>query len=611
MCTGPRYFYLAIFLAPLVFNPFGGANPYEMAKQSFLFLVLGVFLLLIIVKLWRGREIKLFFNKTVFLIFGLWILSYALSTIFSSAPIESFWGTYDRLQGFLTSAYYGIHFLICLQLFKDAKFTRAFFAATILAGVFVSVYAIMQEFFINPTRLATEGIFAGRPYATVGSPTGLGQFLIFPFFVSLFYGISAWRKNWRQSFLFFTVAVLIAVALGFSENRASILGIGIAVILLIFSALKGRAKKWIFAGLIIFSLAGFILFLSPNLRSLGTRSVLWKDSFRLASQFTPLQFGVGTGLETYYHAIQKTLSPDIYLYERMTDIPDRSHNALLDAFIMRGAFGFLLASLNIIFLIYLFAKKKINTPFVRISYFSIVAYTISVQFGFSLTAQIVFLLAMWAILLLKVFKFKQIQVTFQPAIKILISIFLITLAVFSLWNSKRLFQTDSLFNKAISAYFVSEEIGLNAFDKVIRESPFYAYPYRTVFILFDDYLKENSGAFPRMEFYADKLGEITNKSFHYNLAMAKIADAKGDKTKSKFYFNRAIEQAPNWAIAWMEWGELLFAEKNYKGAIEKFEQLKKLAAVDKEKYKTFRISNSRFFQAMEMLKESYEKIGRK
>ena len=143
-------FYLAIFFVPAVFNPFGGANPYEMAKQSFLFLAIGIFLLLVIVKLWRARETKLFFNKTVFSIFGLWILSYALSTIFSTAPIESFWGTYDRLQGFLTSAYYGIHFLICLQLFRDEKFTRAFFVVTILAGVFVSVYAVMQKFFPDP-----------------------------------------------------------------------------------------------------------------------------------------------------------------------------------------------------------------------------------------------------------------------------------------------------------------------------------------------------------------------------------------------------------------------------------------------------------------------------
>lgn len=603
-----KYFYLAIFLVPLVFNPFGGANPYEMTKQSFLFLILGVFLLLVVVKLWRGREMEVYFNKTVFLIFGLWILSYVLSSVFSFAPTESFWGTYERLQGFLTSAYYGIHFLICLQLFRDEKFMRAFFAVAILCGVFVSVYAIMQEFLFNPTRLATEGIFAGRPYATIGSPTGLGQFLIFPFFVSLFYGISEWRKNRRQSFLFFAVAVLMAIALGFSENRASILGIGIALILFIFSALKGNIKKWIFAGIIIFSLAGFVFFLSPNLRSLGTRSVLWKDSFKLISQFTPLQFGVGTGLETYYHEIQKTLSPDIYLYERMTDIPDRSHNALLDAFIMRGAFGFLLSALNVVFLIYLFAKRKINTPFVRISYFSIIAYTISVQFGFSLTSQIVFLFAMWAILLLNYFDFKQIKISLSPPAripaKILIGIFLVALSLFSLWNSKRLFQTDSLFNKAISAYFVSEKIGLDAFDKVIQESPFYAYPYRTVFILFDDYIKKSADIIPGMEFYANKLGEITNKSFHYNLAMAKVADAKGEKGSAEIYFNRVAEQAPNWAILWMEWGELLFKEKDYKGAIEKFEKLVILSAIDKEKYRTFRISNSRFFQAMEMLKES-------
>lgn len=617
-----KYFYLALFLVPLVFNPFGGANPYEMAKQSFLFFVLSIFLLLVIAKLWfasakasASKHAVITCNKTVFLIFGLWILSYVLSTIFSFAPIESFWGTYERLQGFLISAYYGIHFLICLQLFKDVKFTRAFFAVTILVGVFVSVYAIMQEFFINPTRLATEGIFAGRPYSTIGSPTGLGQFLIFPFFVSLFYGIFAWRKAKPKFYLFFAVAVLIAVALGFSENRASILGVGVAVIFLIFSALKGKVKKWIFATVVFLFFAGFFMFFSSNLRSLGTRSVLWKDSFKLVSQFTPLQFGIGTGLETYYHAIQKTLSPDIYLYERMTDIPDRSHNAFLDAFIMRGVFGFLLAALNIIFLIYLFAKKKINAPFVRISYFSIVAYTISVQFGFSLMSQIVFLLAMWAILLLSVFNFRKIKIEFFQLrgffAKVLLSVFLAALTLFSLWNSARLFQTDSLFNKAISAYFVSEEAGLAAFDKVIQKSPFYAYPYRTVFILLDDYMKKNADIIPGMEFYANKLGEITNKSFHYNLAMAKIADAKGDKTQEEIYFNRVVEQAPNWAIFWMEWGELLFKESDYKGAIEKFERLVKLAAIDKDKYKTFRISNQRFFEALEMLKESYEKLGQK
>ncbi|MBI4994138.1 O-antigen ligase family protein [Candidatus Peregrinibacteria bacterium] len=616
----PSLFYLTVFLAPLVFNPFGGASPYEMAKQSFLFLVIGVFLLLVIVKLWHAKETLLFFNKTVFLIFGLWIFSFALSTIFSFAPIESFWGTYERLQGFLTNAYYGIHFLICLQLFRDEKFTRRFFAVAILVGVFVSVYAVMQEFFVNPTRLAVEGIFAGRPYSTIGSPTGLGQFLIFPFFVSLFYGIFEWRlacrqagKNRMQELLFFGVAILIAITLGFSENRASILGISVAIILFIFSVLKSNIKKWIFAAAILLALSGFFVFFSSDLRSLGTRSVLWKSSSALISQefSNPKKFLLGFGPEIYYHAIQKTLSPDIYSYERMTDIPDRSHNALLDALIMRGSFGFLLAALNIVFLIYLFIKRKIKMQNAKIAFFILVAYTISAQFSFSLTSQIVFLLGAWAIILPAVFKFRQIKIGLKFSAKVLISIFLIALALFSLWNSKRLFQTDSLFNKAISAYFVSEEIGLEAFDKVIKTSPFYAYPHRTVFILFDDYLRENSAVLPRMKFYADKLGEITNKSFHYNLAMAKIADAKGDRTQENFYFNRAVEQAPSWAILWMEWGELLFKEKDYKGAIEKFERLIKLSAVDKEKYRTFRISNQRFFEALQMLIESYEKLGLK
>lgn len=125
-------------------------------------------------------------------------------------------------------------------------------------------------------------------------------------------------------------------------------------------------------------------------------------------------------------------------------------------------------------------------------------------------------------------------------------------------------------------------------------------------------MKENPDAFLRMEFYADKLGAITNKNFQYNLAMAKIADAKGDRIAAEKYFKNAVKQAPSWAILWMEWGELLFAEKDYKGAIGKFEYLKSLAPDFKnwnsERERIWRISNSRFFQAMEMLKQSRAKM---
>lgn len=613
--------FLSVFAVPLIYNPWGGINQYELPKQAFLISFLGLFLIILIIELWRRSAFKISVNKTVLIVSLLWLFSYLVSTLLSIAPTESFWGTYDRMHGLINIFFLALFFVLCLQILSDSRLQKIFFRITFVCGLLVSIYAISQALGWDPFRASAPLVFAGRSFATLGSPTELGQFLIFPVFIAFFLMLEN-RKDKKLAILLACAFLLMLAALFLTKNRASILAVGCALLLFLFVKSQiGRTKKAMIAFVIICAAAGFFYFFAPDLRSLGTRSVLWLNSIGLI----PSHLVFGSGLETYYQRIQTVLPSDLYMFERMSDIPDRAHNEVLDIAVTRGLIGMILYLFNIVFLGYLLFKKRIKGTVGFIALFSIIAYTISMQFGFSSTVHFVFLLAMWALLLGDSLKFSNLKIAFPKSIKVLVCAVLVVAGSGLIAFSVRNVETDMFFKQGVKEYILyGEAAALRLFERAINLNPYYGYLHRSAVTLTYKYAAADKEIIPKLENQADKLGEITNQSFHYELAKAEIETAKGNKDAAEIYFNNAARKAPNWAVLWEEWGRIAFDNKNYENAANKFEKLISLAppywkfgvdlekrtADERQKYMIFYKSNQGIMDALGMLAQSYEKLNR-
>lgn len=596
-----EWLYTLIFLIPLIFNPFGNI-PYEIPKVAYLIIFTCIGITLLVLSILLNK--KYYFNKNVFLVIGLWILSFLLSTIFSISPYESFWGSYVRMGGLFIYIYYFLHFFICLQIFRDVNIRKLFYAIALFCGVLVSIYAIMQYFKIDPIPIGNIDLFNGRPYSTIGQPNMLGQWLIFPFFIA-FFNISKDKNKWIYGIIF----ILIGIALYLTMNRATFIGIFISFILLGFYYLKGTYKKIFSISIIIAGILFAVFLANSSLRSLTSRFTLWKESAPLITN----NILIGSGPETYYQGIQEVLTKDIYETESLYDMPDRIHNETYQILLDQGIFGLILYIILLIFLARLFFNKKLKSKDSYLTYFALIASYISLQFSFSFSAQMIYLLAFWAILLHEVIKFKKQNVQLNSKIlKTGLISMLIIFSIFSFNYSINIVKADYLFQKSLSNFFVDKELSWNLMNEAINLNPYNSYYYNMPIGLFgnDYYISEHPDKKDILERYDYKMALITNKSFEYYLASAKLYQAIGTPEDVQNKFNMAIKKAPSWTLTWQNWGEYLMKQGEYNQAIEKFEVVIDLAPdfiwEESEKTRIFKKSNELFYSAVVMLNKAYE-----
>jgi tetratricopeptide (TPR) repeat protein len=108
------------------------------------------------------------------------ILFYALifvvTTITSVIPHTSFWGSYQRLQGTYTNlSYIALFFLIVATLRRREQIDRLLIV-TILSGLVVATYGVMQHFQLDP--LPWQGDVITRVASTMGNAIFVAAYLI-------------------------------------------------------------------------------------------------------------------------------------------------------------------------------------------------------------------------------------------------------------------------------------------------------------------------------------------------------------------------------------------------------------------------------------------------
>jgi O-antigen ligase len=326
-------FYLGIFFIPLLINPWG-TMPFEIAKSGWLLLFIGVFMFGSAIAIFTQKNV-LQINKKVLLVIGLWIISFAASTIFSIAPIQSWWGSYERIQGTMTAVFYLFHFQICLQIFQDKQLQQKFFNIALGIGALISTHAIAQKLHMDPLLLGNIDEASGRSYSTLGQPNFLGQWLIFPFFIAFHKLFQTHQRNKDKIFAAISVG-LSAIALFCAMNRATIIALVIAIFIFWLIQSTKRVHKVGIGLLLVAAVGANVLIFNQDLRSFNSRAVLWQSSLNLVSR-TPI---FGFGPETFYQTTQTVLDPKVYLTETLYNIPDRVHNEPLQTLLDQGWFGF-------------------------------------------------------------------------------------------------------------------------------------------------------------------------------------------------------------------------------------------------------------------------------
>lgn len=624
MGSGWEFIYLLVIaVLPLAVNPFG-TFPYEIPKQ--VMLILGVcFALLYFVFLPAGRPV-LNFNRWVFLFAGFWLLSLLISTIFSVAPTESFWGSTERMQGLYTWILYLLHFFICLQIFGMGRglrpWRKVFFDLVAGVGAVLSVYAILQHWGVDPLGISDISEASGRSFATIGQPNFLGQYLIFPFFIIFvrIFGGMGWKKRGGLAAVLF----IIAFGLWTTLNRASILGIVVGVLLFFlhrfgrkFVTGGSRIFKFIAVGALVMAGLAFFLISIGGARSVNSRVALIKPLAPLIRE----HWLVGAGPETMYQTYQKVLSPEIYRTENLYDIPDRIHNEPLQILLDQGVLGLIVYLVLIGFLVGEFFRGKSFSIEQGAAFFAIIAYLISVQFSFSIATHMTNLLAMLAIFLVAGLPFEEKILAFKNCLlHLTLKIIAVAVCVFYLYSGFAMLMADIHFEKAISTYFSDDAGSISSFDLAVRLNPHsrhYLYSASNLLSAKEPSIVSESG-------YLKKLGSLSGYGYHYHLAMANYFSRVGGTEKIDKSFRLAAEQAPNWPFVWQQWGRSLFEREDYAGAIEKYEKLVELAPpywkwsvglddrtfAEREKYRLFRKNNELFYMALHQLAAAYGKTGR-
>lgn len=597
-----RSWYLLVFLTPLVVNPFG-LGPYEIPKQVYLMLfVVFASLYFVVSKL---KILK--FSISAPLIFVLlWGLSIFISSVFGISPYESFWGSTERMQGAWTWTLYLAHFLICLYLFKDEFFKKSFLGLTVVVGVVLSIYAILQQLGVDPLNISDINEASGRSFATAGQPNLLGQLLIFPIFVLI---VFFWKeKLWKKKVFFFISLMVVFTGLFSTLNRASILAVGLSAVMLVFyKSSKKLSPKLVVPGIFFLLAVAFILFEVGGGRSLYSRISLLKPAPNLVIE-NPF---IGTGPETTYKSYQAVLDKNLYSGENLFDIPDRVHNEPMQILLDQGIFGFALYAILLWFLLKLFWKGRLKNDYQIMAFFSILAYIISVQFSFSLSAQMIFLSGMWALMVADVKlggrQFFRISNKFSIA---LVKFFVLAVCFFYVRSGFSIIYADVLFARGLENYFSQNGLSEQYFEAAAKFNPnsrYYLYHGTNLSLgeledatLLNDFLQKN----------LSRLKTITGDGYHYDLAAANYYANKRDFAKADRHFSLASTKAPNWPFVWQQWGDYLFEREDYERAIEKYEKLLGLVPAywewkDDDKVRLFKKNNSSVLMALHRLVKAY------
>jgi O-antigen ligase len=226
----------------------------------------------------------------------------------------------------------------------------------VLLGLFLATSVVMGSLGIYEHAYgAFVNAAGGRVWATLGNSIYLGVYMLFAVFVSAY--LLTETKSWWYRAPLVAVGLLDLYVLFLSESRASLLAIGLSVLVIpLVTALraKGKVRKLAMVGVVLLVLAGAGLFLGrdtafvkdiPGVRRLvetsltgggdRTRIIAWE----IALDAWKDKWLFGWGPENFYAAFNVFYRPESLMFSYYETWFDRAHNSVLDMLAMTGLVG--------------------------------------------------------------------------------------------------------------------------------------------------------------------------------------------------------------------------------------------------------------------------------
>ena len=609
-----------IFFIPIIFD-------YSMTSYNFFDLYKTVIFRSILVFMLLAFTAKIFINgwlnyrgsATVFLLTGLMLASFFISSFFSLHPAQSFWGSFLRQQGFYNFFNYLLFFVLLVLNIENVKQLRRIIITVVASAFLAAAYGLAQYFNLDPFSWSENALSTGRIFSTLGQPNFFGHWLIMVLPISLYALIFLAKKPW--TIFFVGLALLMQLTcLIFTYSRAAWLGfLGSIFFLFIFWLFYKRFKK-ITLGFIGLSLIGLLSIISLNLinpskpgdlNSVGLvnrlksivdlkggsnkmRLYYLESSVKEIKQENLIRLFLGYGPEVLGDVFIKYYQIDWGVYEAINSSPDRAHNWLFDQIL---ALGFLGLAVNLIFYIYLIykaavflmAKQKFEADdwLLIFLFSSLVAYFINNLFSFSLFTVLVYLYLILAICWFiinsnKEVKVLNIRLTVSSKILIWLSLFFVS-AVFIYTNNINQVKAEIYYIKALNSIESSDCKGvINNMEQVIRLSPNSNYYQENYLFLMLNCFSPIENVSVR-KLLSDNLFEYIKligdkKSYGISHNMARVYTLFGFYLDKSYYaeadkiFNDLMMRFPYFTGLYEDFAKQKIMQEDYPGAIEIFNQ---------------------------------------
>ena len=451
--------YLLVFLLPLFLLPLT-SFPIVFNKQMLLSVFVFLLLILWLIKIISSGKLNLTWNKITGSVFLL-ISILGISTLFSGAKIQSFWGMSFESDTLFSFILYGLVFLLFANLINKEQIKSVLISFLASSGI-LSILFLVQSLW----RPIFSWDFAqGIGFNSVGTVQTLAIFLGAGFIIL----ISLWESNFKKSILAIIFGCLLFVNIFIINYWVAWLGVSLAMAIIIWARLKTIKENEITSAriilpLVILALCLIFIFIkipTGNIVNLPSEVNLTnKASFNIAQKTLGegtknLAFGSGPATFAYNYDLYRSAGPNLTVFWQTRF--NQATSAFLTFLATTGILGILAFLLMIFFFLQQglkFIKGDQLSP-VGISVFIGTVYFLFSWFFYPTNLTLMFS----AFLMLGLFtvwnnkqESKQIIFTQSPQTAffiMLIGVFLIVGSVFVLYNLSQKYQAALAFSQGL------------------------------------------------------------------------------------------------------------------------------------------------------------------
>jgi len=629
-----EFTYLAvIFLIPLFFAAFFPTyNVFELNK-IILFKILTALLLfftaLKIIFCWPFLPFAGLTRRTAWqtlrkywLIPAIFIVGLALTLLFSVNPVQSFFGSYDRQQGWLSLAFYWLWFsLVSFNVLSvdnhrrqaasaepsDLKYLvrkniERIIKVAVWSGLIASLYGILQILGIDFLTWPEPPLISHRAFATFGQPNFLASWLLL--IIPLSFYLVHRSRRFLVKFFYLLAGLAQIVALFFTSSRGAFVALILMALVylayLFFGAQLSRARKISVALILsaVILVGGVCLneFLPNRLGTLvdyqggsvSARLNFYRAAFDAWQKRPLVGYGLENGTAVFFPYYEKGWGAS----GGVGALTDRAHDLILDILISAGLVGLILFA-SVYYLFFRLAKENWRQADARPLNLALIlgggAYLVSLLFSFAFVGGEVYF---WLFLAL----FSVLNFTNSPfiaaspsvstnhphrldfSVKIAVTVGVFVLSGFMILTAGRDLIADYYFSKlyyvlAEGKYFTAFILG----DDVnsVRPNPTSREHYD---LFWGDRLSDLYPTPPDKSvqvFSRNKLvavaASLADRGSSNLLVKAKIAGALGDYPVAFKNLNSLVALNPHWPIAYLYLAPLYLKTGDAQAAIQAYQ----------------------------------------